>query len=207
MCRPGSSAGDGAIPGVSGCVTYPLTQVCAQDSAEPSGPALQPLGRTAKKQIASSRQRQLPRRRPGASDTPREAAPPDKPPAWEGARTRQAATPHRCLTRTGRSPTNTGGARVMTPGRERATSVWPRCRSRPGPLLMVRQRVHAVTARQQWRRGRPAMFPPGHLRGHCPRRPLSVRACRRLAPGSGAGGRRCRLCGGAVRPVRAGLKT
>ena len=47
-----------------------------------------------------------------------------------------------------------------------------------------------------------AVFLPGPLR-----RLITCRACRRLAPGSGAGGRRCRLCGGAVRPVRAGLKT
>jgi hypothetical protein len=47
--------------------------------------------------------------------TPTEAAPPDKRPAREGARTGQAATPHRCLTRLGRSPTNTGRARVGTP--------------------------------------------------------------------------------------------
>ena len=49
-----------------------------------------------------------------------EAAPPDKRPAREGARTGQAATPHRCLTRPGRSPTNTGRARVGTPEGNRA---------------------------------------------------------------------------------------
>ena len=50
-----------------------------------------------------------------SDDMPTETASPDRRPAREGARTSQAAIPHRRLTRLGRSPTNTGRARVGPP--------------------------------------------------------------------------------------------
>src|SRR4051812_23058643 len=93
------------------------------------------------------------------------AAPPDKRPAREGARTGQAATPHRCLTRPGRSPTNTGRARVETasPGRHGPTARRPPCPGRhapvrPTPLFLLPLGVRAGTGAPAPQRGaaRPA---------------------------------------------------